>query len=570
MKKIIVICCVLFSMLISAKGQDYHITDFLPDSLRSWKLKFALYTEGGSPSSYQVRSGYRDSINYSDDTFSKGYQISLSPTVLLNYKQITLKREVLWNTALYNQITKLKYYDDRNHTPDLTIRLDPLSYNYKTSQQGLWQRLNSSLTMTQYLFKNCGMSLSTYTDIEYRLSSVDKSEKEDNEKSISDSYLSEVKYDRTSSKSKTSSSRVNLSLTPGIVFGRTYEGYYAAKAEEILIELKKINLLKRDLNKNEFKKLSAIILQHEEKYFFDTRIKNIEALKDITEYLYKIGAIENSNIMSFLTINDIYLFSREINERPFGTKFYIKYSVGNIHSLPKGMSNNDHKIWFNTYDTLGTIISDSILEDYFSSSTMKREENTSQRGITLGFSFNRIKSWHFWYSANFYSSHIYSKYWLNYENEYEKNDRLNDTTIVSSYKSEYKSKYEKNSLIFDVDFYYQVNSRSIFKTNMGISYFNNRIKNPYYSKVIRSGSSCDNLYPRYKTIKEYISLTLQPSLMYYFTPKCSVSAGIILSLWKEYKKTSQPNSSVYIYYNSNSTDKWQFNVRYNLSLMYYF
>jgi hypothetical protein len=86
-------------------------------------------------------------------------------------------------------------------------------------------------------------------------------------------------------------------------------------------------------------------------YHYDSRIKNIEALQDIIGYLETIGVLKSLDIASFVTINDVYLFSPARNERIFGTQFYVRSDFG---YYPYTYERN-YEYWYRTWYANGGV-----------------------------------------------------------------------------------------------------------------------------------------------------------------------------------------------------------------------
>jgi len=569
MKKITVICCVLFSMLISAKGQDYHITDFLPDSLRSWQIRACLSTGGRTDVFGENKSFTEDTLKNEYESSQNDNYVSFRPDIYLGYKQITLKREIYWNTRLSLETIKSKEKIDNSEKIREQNIIKPNDSDTKTKKHSISPRINSSFSITQYLYKKFGLKLSGYMLLLHKISS----EKKNVYKSYS--YFERINHDKSSYKSKSNNTQIEFSFSPGIVLGRTYDGFYAAKAEEILIELKKINQLKRDLSRDEFKHLSMIILQHTEKFYFDSRIRRIEVLKDIINYLKDINAIENSDIMSILTINDIYLFSQKCPSRKFGTKIYISYNYRFNNNKMNQSSDIDSKYWINTYDSLGVFLSDFISNEYSIRSKQNYFSDMNPRGINIGVSFSKIKSWHFWYNIDF--SCYYSLLASSDKGKY-RSDRYNslkDTTTVRVHSSNNKSNFKENSLLLSIGLNYQIDSRSIFTTNLNLYYNNSRTSEPSYYKLSSEHNNViSSIYIRkYEQSTDEISLNISPKFTYYITPKFSVSTDLNMNLYKEkYHKTEEKTyDDIEVkYFKDNIPNKWKFNTKVNLRFVYYF
>ncbi|MEW5923413.1 MAG: hypothetical protein AB1746_05445 [Candidatus Zixiibacteriota bacterium] len=113
---------------------------------------------------------------------------------------------------------------------------------------------------------------------------------------------------------------INLEFLPG--WGRLYEGYFASTALYMIDELKKNGYLEKIPDYDQMMQLTEIIYQYSQKHVIDSRIRRIEALMAITEYLQTHNLIGNLNPSGQVIMQDVWdYFPR--NSRKFGYRFRI-------------------------------------------------------------------------------------------------------------------------------------------------------------------------------------------------------------------------------------------------------
>ncbi len=342
-----------------------------------------------------------------------------------------------------------------------------------------------------------GLSLDTYFSLSK--SKENSIETDRNQYSSTDNLN---KYD-----SENISSSSNFRLSPGIVFGRVYGGDYAAKAEEIIDELQKQNLLTRDLTLAEFQEFSRRIMNRVSAYHYDSRIKNIEALQDIIGYLETIGVLKSLDIASFVTINDVYLFSPARNERIFGTQFYVRSDFG---YYPYTYERN-YEYWYRTwYANGGVFPHDSLTSNYKRFINIEERSPSHPAGYEIGFNRYVIKSWHLWYNYGAYFSHSFTPERFTRKSEVEREDILNDTSYVENeYTVRAFTKSRSDELSIYATFNYQFNSRSYLSIPLYIEYMSSR--------------------DRVESVTDYIRYatrgSIEPEFTYFLTPKWSLTAS---------------------------------------------
>ncbi len=283
------------------------------------------------------------------------------------------------------------------------------------------------------------------------------------------------------------------------MYGRIYDGQYAAKAAEMVDALQTEGLLTRALTQGEFHHLSQVILERKAAYHYDSRIKKLEALNNIMDYLKSIGIVEDNNHQAAFILQDLYAYDLigEEDERKFGLKFY-----GNIIYTNNQKETNTDEIYDVTVNKLD--YSDGSLmkeESYVLNNDHKASMDYSSHGIRIGLHHAVIRNWNFYF--NYGLNYQYSVH----EDEQDQNNYAFDKEIK-------RHQVNLNGTIF-----YKFNSRSIAKLQSDISYSKYNYKN-------------DSWFNDYNGNGSTTSLSLVPQFIYYITPKFYLSTDVDLHLSK--------------------------------------
>ena len=481
-----------------AFGQNYHITDFIPDSLKTWQIYGTVSTSlsGTDRDDLTEKTGVSETKDYSDES-----TVGITPTVYYRYWRITPRRELGVYSNIRGNISK-----DYAGTHSEDILSKTIGDDDRT-EKILEGRIYGLASWTEYLFcrNRLGLSLEAYISLnktkrhivntdEYQNSYTDRIIKEDTDRLYS--------YQ-------------NYRLSPGVVFGRIYNGDYAAKAEEIIDELQKQNLLTRDLTSAEFKEFSRRIMNRTAAYHYDSRIKNIEALQDIIGYLETIGVLKELDIPSFVTINDVYLFSPERNTRSFGTQFYVLSGLSYSPSIENYDREHRQRNW---YVNNGVFEHDSLTYNYKDFINREISNPHHLSGYEIGFNRYIVKSWHIWYNYGAYFSHSFTPQRYTDKYKHETEDILNDTFAELENTIREFAKHRSDEISVFATFNYQFNSRSYLSVPLYIYYTASRERvESITSEISYHGSG-----------------SIEPELTYFLTPKWSLTAtcGISYSRYR--------------------------------------
>lgn len=129
-------------------------------------------------------------------------------------------------------------------------------------------------------------------------------------------------YSNSRSRQPYNSSSYVIYLTAGPGWGRTYSGMYAATAIYIVEELRKNNLLKAEPSREQMLRLCELVYKNKLLHAVDKRIRTIESLQEILDYLAAEGLIQNDQSMTYLLTSDVWSYF-PMTGRDFGFLFRI-------------------------------------------------------------------------------------------------------------------------------------------------------------------------------------------------------------------------------------------------------
>lgn len=501
-------------------AQSFKITDYRPDSLTTWQWKPNLTSSGVIDNvsnenlyywNYQPEYTENKRENPTKMNISR---FSIQPGLTFNFKKISVKNEIYASMASAYRINRSSSVTD-SITKMIIVNPKKNVYN---RQWGLCPTFTGTLSWTEYYKSKLGIGI----NIDLR---ADRTQI--NSKKIFKNFSETTGLEnKTITNEKYTLPCFSIVLSPELSYGRIYDGEYAAKAEELIAELKRNGRLQRDLNKQEFLHLSKLILIQRERYHYDSRIRNIEAMQTIIDYLKSISAILPDDSRAHLILHDIYLFST-VYPRLFGVKYFIRPKIGtsqytmNISDLYKKFQYTAH------LDNDLDIVEDSLISyssDSKTRSTSQYFHNFSE--LSAGAFYTKIYTWHFWY--NIEGKLSYGEYINNSKKKHNYYYQIADTLDTLSFKSRSKDKKYSTSLDVLSRFYYQWNSRSIASLAVLMSWYS---RNTY--------PSLTNKDIVWKYREAGFIFEIIPRITYYLSPKLILDTYFNNHLERSGRGTSQ-------------------------------
>jgi|GEM_PF-2181012 len=517
-------------------AQSYRIVDYIPDSLTTWLFRPSLALNSSGSTSAGENDFHFDDSGLTVPHAGKNLNFILQPAIDLHYKKITKSREISSATSLTYRRDLVLYLHDSER--------DMFSIDWSTYEnnrdRNMIASFTGSLNWTEYFKSRWGIGAGLSVNAQSSIQEV-----RDRENTFNEPIFKLLKDYTKSHKDNPS---YGLLFGPRLSYGRVYEGQYAAKAEELMAELRKQGRLQRDLSREEFVQLAQLILRQRERYHYDSRIKNLEAMGTIIEYLKTVGAILPNDTKAYLALHDIYLFA-PIQSRPFGTKYSI------YGSIVQSDDYNKHEYDFSRQECRAHLDSeDEVVEDSLLSSTKTHRLFSSKRfsesrAVGINASYNKIYSWRFWMQL---SSD------LNYEereNQFQQKDRqysANDTTIISDRN---RGKQSFSRLSVSSSWYYQWDSRSLASVGVGVEWY-------YMNERQHSPQDVPNDDGRTTSC----ILHLIPQVKYYLNPQCVLNVSSTNQLTRTGSRSHLQTSS-----NNYKTTlrEWRYSGSINFSLIYY-
>jgi len=503
----------LATIVIPGIAAENIITRFLPDSLTTWQVAFQL---SGKIYSNDIERGYRTRMN--ETLVSKinesreNYNVSISPRVNFNYRLIRPKREMFcYLTAQYDYGKNLQ-----NSSNDLTYD-DPEPYwiaKEKYSNETVRPLLSADLTYNEYLLDQFGVSLiGNYFNNSYHRNSLIRNQ-------LWETYNNYFYRDQEEDAEYNHVSESAM-LTMRLFHGRIYDGRYAAKAMEIIDQLKKTGLLKNELTETEFNRFARIVMKHMASYHYDYRIKTIEALSEIYDYLTSIDALGSHYSSPFAIVQDVYLNNPLYISRDFGTRFYFNLAYKEDRSRHESdilTREDQYRFYFN--DNNVPVI-DSLLYENEEKYVSDSESKSWIPSVEIGVDHNSILNWHVWYESRLalnYSS---------YSSKYGYTSKRSQSDHDYAYESSERSENQRIQVTLSCRLNYQMNSRSYVYLSASSEYTNIKsdIKNSDYEKV--------------ENLNESIYISIMPGYQYYITPKISFRISGTASLYQYFTDSDQ-------------------------------
>jgi len=498
----------LATMVIPGIADENNITRFLPDSLTTWQVAFQL---SGNIYSNDMEQGYRTRMNETlvnkKNESMENYNVSISPRINFNYCLIRPKREMFCYLAAQYDYDKnwQNSTDDRTYDDPEPNLITKEKYSYETVRP----YLSAYLTYNEYLLDQFGVSLiGNY----YKYTVHQNSLTNDQSWETYNNYL----YRDREGETEFNHASESAMLTMRLFQGRIYDGRYAAKAMEIIDQLKKTGTLKNELTETEFDRFARIVMKHMASYHYDYRIKTIEALSEIYDYLTSIDALDSHSSSPFTIVQDVYLNNPLYASRNFGTRFYFNLAYQEDrwrHESVNLTRENQYRFYFN--DRNKPVI-ESLLDENEKKSVSDSESISWIPSVEIGVDHNSILNWHVWYESGLalnYSS---------YPSKYVYNTERSGSDYDYAHESSERSENQRIQVMLGCRLNYQMNSRSYVYLSASSEYTNikSNIKNSDYEKV--------------ENLNESIYISIVPGYQYYITPKISFRISGTASLYQDF------------------------------------
>ncbi len=301
----IIACLISFGTTLSAWGMDFSISDYIPQHFEDfmWKVSASTDMFSSDYSNRQERSGISQqhpNDNYVSETDNRNfYQCRFNNAIV--YQYVTIPKFFIASNFLT--------LDGRRHTGSSTNKNATPYGNDITKEESKEDKLQFSIEQNfrggTYLVKDFFLSGKGGVAFNYHETPV-KSRSEDIE---SYRFSSPDTYRRTTHTTKETPSdsrdwHLNAEFTPG--WGRVYIGAFASTAMYMIEELRSNGLLKRSPTKEEMRTLCDMIYQYRQKHVIDERLRRIEALTAIMEYLQHTGVIDDLGPYGYFVIQDVW------------------------------------------------------------------------------------------------------------------------------------------------------------------------------------------------------------------------------------------------------------------------
>ena len=371
---------------------DYNLNNYQEPDNFEHGLNFGLYNEG-----------YVNSKDHEDRTNNVA-------NISANYFARKYNRKSILNISLFTEFD----YDIYSFNSS-----DSLQYDFDTPEFNF--NFNISAELRQYLYKDWfyNINANCYAHNYY-----------------TDSDSKSADYNLTSNSKRY---RYSEYAMIGIGYGRVEDVSQACQAVEILSELEQAGLLARAVKSGDVESLANRLVQLTTLRLFDSRLDNMEKVRQINSELFEQGLLSEANIESLLIIMDLYDLGSVFTRRS-GWDIYPEFGIDNIDGYGDG---NTEKVYV-----------DTIYSDY----TRDNEDNYGLRTYQPGLCFNYYQV----LSSNWQleASGSYGYFWSEYDNE-ELEIRRSETSPDSTWE---KREYDKEgyNLGLDLELSWYPNTRTEF------------------------------------------------------------------------------------------------------------
>ena len=508
MKKCQFACLVLLTLMIPLRAQELRIQSFLPDSLSTWQLMGQM----DGIMNFSNRDWDQDQtvsqvLESQSENLLKDRIFRTEPEINFHYRYIRPRRELFCDASA--ELYLYRHWLERE-TKDYGTEANPQSIQKKVAKSNtLSPEIETRVDYYEYLQNRMGLSLTGYLSQEWgrNRSRTDNKGWTDTQFQHSDDKQEENGRMKVSS----------ATLEVGAFYGRIYDGSYAAKAMEIMEQLQQHSDLKRNLTEAEFKSLSEIIMRRMASYHYDSRIKKIEALTEIWDFLRAADVIEPGESLPLAMVQDLYLNSPFQVNRNFGFQCYLRLGYGRLRVHQESEIEAENRVYAFHFDGSHRPVRDSLL----SSEEFETSNEQSVRGrvpsLVFGVTHANIINWHYWYESGLTLSYRAYPTKIKYEQEMQDGTE----TEIKSESDEQEFRAQLNGRLN-----YQFNNRSYLSLHLVANYWETESEEEMPD------------YDQYRRTMEQSQLILAPEFNYYLTPK--ISCRIALSTrWEKTSSTFQ-------------------------------
>jgi hypothetical protein len=304
-KTLVVITAILLTSGIShaADTTKFGVDSYVPEKFQDleWRLNGDINFRGNNDdnrlsNSANERKALRRAGNFSS---------------LLKYEWYAVQQYLSFNLNLNSNL-------DYSHQKGSSTEFSGSSWtaaNFKSSQHNVGLYGAPRIEIGRYFAREAFLAIvgeGEFSRTESRYHSDDHQERHDTSGFVSGGsrHYESWKVD----------SRVHLAGGWTVGWGRVYNGEYAVTALEMIADLRRAGLLRREPTPTEYHQLCDSIYQFRRLHYFDRRDRQIEAVTALSGQLMSIGIIDVASL-SVLLMSDVWQYYPR-NDRPFGWRAY--------------------------------------------------------------------------------------------------------------------------------------------------------------------------------------------------------------------------------------------------------
>jgi len=304
---------------ISADNIPFKISDYIPEKFIDfeWQVNGSFQLTGNNAESQSDVVGLQG--RYEDRDWS-GNQHRLDLGSNLRYRYETIQDFLTADLAL-----STRYYRQANEYTRFmftSLNKDEVIEN-SGARRCFYIGVSPHVDVGKYAYRDFFVAANGYVSFEYYETPTNRVETHGARHYYDGEYylFSDIHTtsDRRSDERRWS---FGLELLPG--WGRVYDGVFASTALYMIEELRSNGLLERTPTHEEMLALTELIYQYRLKHIIDSRIRRLEALTEILNYLQDRGVIDDPGPYGHLLIQDVWdYFPRSKSQRVARIPHYI-------------------------------------------------------------------------------------------------------------------------------------------------------------------------------------------------------------------------------------------------------
>jgi len=482
-----ILAVLIFSAGSFAQDSTFKVTSFIPERFSDLELK----VEGGWNATHisqnRHRTGFWILPTDVEDVYSNNHinEVEFSP--YSNYRYWTPGNVIDYGLLINVNYQRYSTTDSQLTSHQYVDTLDEFSDN-TTADFGIG--VNQDVSYRHYFGSSFHIGSNVSLGLNYSENNIDQYY----ERYDKNTATALFRTGSTDAFSYIKSYQIALELYPGS--GRIYEGFFAARAMYIIKELEQKGFLTNYPNFNQMKEIAEVIYQYDQKHVIDSRIRRIDALGVILDYLSSENIMVTADPKSVLYLQDVWEYFPS-DRREFGSRINAGIGLQYLFKRSKSRGNTNSETTRTYYDSTGAI--DSVLSNPASNSGRTNHKDIS-KGLYFFVNYMYAYPFNLKWQGELRVETDYSPYGIS---EQERNDYDPGYSFwKGSREIDHRYSLEAMLLIKKI-----ISSRSELRFNTNFSYISSKY---HHYNIEVSGEKIQT------DLTEYTSVEILPSLRYLY------------------------------------------------------